>query len=45
MTAKGRRLGSGGIEQKIKGTHEHGEQCGDCGWWGVVGRGYGGDKW
>ena len=31
-------LGVGGIEQKEKSTHGHGQQCGDCGgegsgWW------------
>ena len=32
MTAKGvgRRLGGGGFEQKVKRTHGHGPQCGDC---------------
>ena len=31
MTASvGRRLGDGGIEQKGKRTHGHGQQCGDC---------------
>ena len=24
--------GGGGIEQKGKRTHEHGQQWGDCGW-------------
>ena len=24
------RLGGGGIKQKRKRTHEHGQQCGDC---------------
>ena len=27
----GGRLGGGGIERKGKRTHEHGQQCGDCG--------------
>ena len=31
MTASGRVRG-GGIEQKRKRTHGHGQQCGD--WWG-----------
>ena len=31
MTAGGGRLGGGGIEQKGKRTHGHGQQCGDCG--------------
>ena len=26
----GESLGSGGIEQKGKRTHGHGQQCGDC---------------
>ena len=32
MTASGGgwRLGGGGIEQKGKKTHGHGQQCGDC---------------
>ena len=32
MTASGGqvRSGGGGIEQKGKRTHEHGQQCGDC---------------
>ena len=30
MTAGGGRLGGGGIEQKGKRTHGHGQQCGDC---------------
>ena len=30
MTAGGGRLGGGGIEQKGKGPHGHGQQCGDC---------------
>ena len=32
MTAMvlGERLGGGGIEQKGKKTHGHGQQCGDC---------------
>ena len=31
MTAKGGgRLGGEGTEQKGKGTHGHGPQCGDC---------------
>ena len=32
MTASGGgvRLGGGGIEQKGKRTHGHGQQCGDC---------------
>ena len=33
----GGSLGSGGTEQKGKRTHEHGQQCGDSGfyrgWW------------
>ena len=29
-----------GVEQKGKGTHGHGQQCGDCG-----GRGSKGTKW
>ena len=32
---RGRRLGYGGIEQKGKRTHGHGEQCGDFGGQGV----------
>ena len=32
MTARGRGLGGGRIEQKGKRTHGHGQQCGDC--WG-----------
>ena len=28
-------LGSGGIEQKGKRTHGHGQQCGDCGGRGI----------
>ena len=41
MTAIGRgRLRFGGIEQKGKRTHAHGQQCGDC--WG---REYKGTKW
>ena len=36
MTAVGQgqgqgRLGDGGIDQKGKRTHGHGQQCGDCG--------------
>ena len=31
MTAKGQGLSSGGIEQKGKRIHGHGQQCGDCG--------------
>ena len=32
MTAKcGGRLGGGGIKQKEKRIHGHGQQCGDCG--------------
>ena len=31
MTAKARGLVSGGMEQKGKRTHGHGQQCGDCG--------------
>ena len=31
MAAKeGVRLGGGGIEQKGKRTHGHGQRCGDC---------------
>ena len=30
MTASGGGLGGGGIEQKGKRTHGHGQQCGDC---------------
>ena len=30
MTAKGGLLGGGGIEQKGKRTHGHGQHCGDC---------------
>ena len=31
MTASGGgRLGDGGIEQKGKRTHRHGQHCGDC---------------
>ena len=30
MTAKGGGLGDGGIEQKGKRIHRHGQQCGDC---------------
>ena len=41
MTAKGgARVGGGGIEQKGKRIHGHGQQCGDCG-----GRGYKVTKW
>ena len=32
MSASGGRLADRGIEQKRKGTHGHGQQCGDC--WG-----------
>ena len=33
MTASGGgMLGDGGIEQKVKRTHGHGQECGDC--WG-----------
>ena len=32
MSARGGRLADRGIEQKRKGTHGHGQQCGDC--WG-----------
>ena len=40
MTASGaERLGGGGIEQKGKRTHGHGQQYGDCG------GDYKGDKW
>ena len=35
-----RALGGGGIEQKGKRTHGHGQQCGDC-----RGEDYKGDKW
>ena len=36
MTASGGgRLGGGGIEQKGKRTHGHGQWCGDC--WGEGG--------
>ena len=35
MTASG-RLGGGGIEQKGKRTHGHGQQCGDG--WGEEGK-------
>ena len=40
MTASGGqgRAGGGGTEQKGKGTHGHGQQCGDC-WWEVGIRG------
>ena len=31
----GRSLGGIKIEQKVKGTHRHGQQCGDC--WGEGG--------
>ena len=31
MTAKGEWLEDGGIEQKGKSTHGHGQQGGDCG--------------
>ena len=31
----GRKLVGGGIEQKGKRTHGHGQQCGDC--WGEQG--------
>ena len=31
MTAKGERVGGGGIEHKGKRTHGHGQQCSDCG--------------
>ena len=38
LTAKGGgKLGSGGIEQKGKSNHGHGQQCGDCG--GTWGKG------
>ena len=40
MTASGGggRLRGGGIEQKGKKTHGHGQQCGDCGGqWGYKG--------
>ena len=30
MTAGGRYFGDGGIEQRGKRTHGHGQQCGDC---------------
>ena len=30
MTACGDSLGSGGIEQKARRSHGHGQQCGDC---------------
>ena len=30
MTAIRGRLGGGGMEQKGKSTHGHGQQCGDC---------------
>ena len=30
MTAKWEGLWGGGIEQKGKRTHGHGQQCGDC---------------
>ena len=30
MTASLMEVGGGGIEQKDKGTHGHGQQCGDC---------------
>ena len=36
MTAKGEWLEDGGIEQKGKSTHGHGQQCGDCRGWRVV---------
>ena len=32
MLVSGGRLEGGGIEQKGKRTHGHGQQCGDC--WG-----------
>ena len=35
MTASGGVLGGGGIEQKRKRTHGHGQQCSDC--WGIEG--------
>ena len=32
------RLGGGGIEQRGKRIHGHGQQCGDCwGEWGIRG--------
>ena len=42
LTALG--VEGGGIKQKREQTHGYGQQCGDCGWRGVVGggRGYGG---
>ena len=40
-------LGGGGIDQKRKRPHGHGQSCGDCWVEGVDGRGRGnkGDKW
>ena len=35
MTAAGVEVGHAGIEQKGKGTHGHGQRCGDC--WGEGG--------
>ena len=47
MTALGRGLGSGRIEQEGKRTHGHGQQCSDYQGRGmdVGGRGFRGDKW
>ena len=43
MAGLGGELGGGGIEQKGKGTHAHGQQCGDCrgegGTWNLNGNG------
>ena len=30
LRAKGERIGGGGIKQKGKRTHGHGQPCGDC---------------
>ena len=35
MRASGEDLRDGGIEQKRKRTHGHGQRCGDC--WGETG--------
>ena len=37
------RLGGGWIEQKVKRTHGHGQQCGDCWRVGVI-RGLNGNR-
>ena len=47
MTASRGSLGGGGIEQKGKRTHGHGQQSSDCRGQGVIrgGRGNKEDKW